>query len=192
MNLMVLKILPAACLLSISVAGCTGHKYEQQLAGREQNLLEREKQFAEKEADYQSLLRMRDSLLSHHDTVATLSWPAAVAGRWNSKVICKESNCSNYVIGDQWSGSWEFTSDSTGMFVKVTNNDKLIRVFSGSFNKEEILLHFATDSSIQKKADMSVVLRKIDSNLMKGTQILSGDNNCTARFSVELVPASNN
>ena len=187
---MVLRNLFVFFMLPLLMAACADNRQEERLARWEQTLRERERQLSLKEADYESLLRMRDSLLARKDSAVSQSWPQAINGRWNSTIICKESNCSDYVIGDQRSEVWEFATDSAGMFTKVFNNSKLVRVFSGSFPGNEIHLHFKTDSTVGKKGDRQVVLNQIDKDIIRGTQIITGGNNCTARFSVELARAS--
>ncbi|HRE52663.1 MAG TPA: hypothetical protein PK339_14675 [Flavitalea sp.] len=177
-------------LLFPGLTGCRDNNREQRLLERERALLEREKQFERKDANYRSLLKMRDSLLALQDSASVKIWPANIAGNWNSKVICKESNCSNYVIGDQRSDIWEFSNDSTGMFTKVISKNNLVRVFSGQVNKEDILLHFATDSTADKKVEMKVSLQLAGKGLMKGVQVISVDNDCKASFSVDLVQVS--
>lgn len=176
-------------LLSFSFIACNNktkdNKQEERLNHWEQDLRERERQLSLKEADYKSLLLMRDSLLARRDSAVARVWPAAVNGQWNSTILCKESNCNNYVIGDQRSEIWDFKADSAGMFTNVLNNTKLVRIYSGRFNANEIHLRY-TDSTLKKKVDMQVVLDQINQDVIKGTEVILGENNCTAKFSVEL------
>ncbi|WP_363315996.1 hypothetical protein, partial [Chryseobacterium sp.] len=177
--------------LFISVAfllmSCTNKEKEQQIAEREKQLLEKEKLFAQKESQYQALLKMRDSIFSHKDSVIIPTWPQEIAGIWNSKVICTESNCSEYVVGDQRSDIWEFDHDSTQLVVKIINNNNLVRLYTGKFENNEIKLNFKTDSTASKKVEMNVVLNDISDTKIKGIRTITSDNNCTAKFSVELV-----
>jgi hypothetical protein len=190
---MMLRSLFAFFLLSFLITACKENnkykKQEEQLKRWEQNLREREQQLSLKEADYKSLMMMRDSLLARKDSMVAQVWPAFVNGQWKSTILCKESNCNNYVIGDQRSEMWEFNADSAGMFTRVLNNTKLVRVYSGRFDANKILLHF-TDSTLKKKVDMQVVLDQIDKDMIKGTEVIVGENNCTAKFSVELARAA--
>ncbi|WP_341835299.1 hypothetical protein WJU16_20625 [Chitinophaga pollutisoli] len=174
---------------------CRDTGRERALAEREQALLEKEQQFALKEAEYKFLIRWRDSLLAAADTLQALppaAWPADVLGRWNSKTICRESGCSEYVVGDQRSGAWEFSGDSSGLFTKVYDRNTLVRVYAGTFDSSVIRLHFRPDSSAQRKVVMDVELSRSGTGTIKGTQLLKMENGCTARFAVELVRASNN
>ncbi|GGN03896.1 hypothetical protein GCM10010967_43440 [Dyadobacter beijingensis] len=165
---------------------CRDTERERQLAQREQLLLQKEQEFAIKEADYKALVRMRDSVFAQKsDTVIIRTWPDDLAGMWTSKSICRESNCTEYVIGDQRSNAWEFVSDSTGLFTRVFNNNKLIRVYAASYDSTGIRLHYRSDSSAAKLTEMNVELGR-SGNLMKGMQTIGIDNACTAKFSVEL------
>lgn len=179
----------------LALAACRDTEREQQLAAREQALAEKEQQFALKEADYRSLLRWRDSLLATADTLQSIlpaAWPADVLGRWSSKTICRESGCSEYVVGDQRSGAWEFSEDSSGLFTKVYDRNTLVRVYAGTFDSSVIRLRFRPDSSSQRKVEMDIELNRSGTGTIKGTQLLKMENGCTARFAVELVRASNN
>lgn len=182
-------------LLLLTLAACRDTVREQQLAEREQALAEKEKMFALKEADYSALLRWRDSTLAAADTLAATpatAWPTDLLGRWSSKTVCRESSCNEYVVGDQRSGAWEFSGDSAGLFTKVYDRNTLVRVYSGSFDSAAARLYFRSDSAAQRKVEMEVELRRSPTGAIKGSQLLTMENGCTAKFTVELVRASNN
>ena len=167
------------------------NKKELELQNKEKALILREEKLADKETEYQSLLLFRDSISALHDSVKNTSeslkeWPKKVQGIWNSKMLCRESNCSNYVIGDQRNESWQFSSDSTGIYTNVLNNKKLIRVFKAKYIEDKIHLEFSSDSISKNKTKINVVLDDIQDNVIKGTQTITGKDNCIARFSVEL------
>lgn len=190
---MTLNHLRSLIIIAVCLSGCSDRQSQQQLDQREQALTKREIEFAAKAADYQSLLRMRDSLLSKKtDTIAAVQkWPEGIAGNWNGKMLCRESDCSDYVVGDQRSDDWVFDADSTGIFTRIINKKKLLRTYDAQLDSTGIKLHYKSDSTATRKVDISVVLSPAGANLMKGTQTISVNNNCTASFSVELVRASN-
>ncbi|SHK62301.1 hypothetical protein [Epilithonimonas mollis] len=169
------------------------NKQDDALALREKELLKKEQEFALKEADYQSLVKMRDSISSiKKDTASVIkAWPEAIAGSWNGKVICTESNCSDYVIGDQRTDNWVFVSDSTQMAVKILNNNKIVRIYTSEYTNDEIRMKFRTDSTSSKKVEMNILLDDITPTKMRGTRTVISDKNCIAKFSVELVRPSN-
>ncbi|WP_407430085.1 hypothetical protein [Arcticibacter sp.] len=186
-NLSLLVLLITACF-----AACGDKEREQQLESREQAIIKREMQFAAKAAEYQSLLRLRDSLMSKKsDTVFVQQWPESISGNWNGKTVCRESNCSDYVVGDQRSDIWEFASDSTHIFTNIINKGKFLRVYSAQLDSTEIRMYYQSDSAATRKVEINVVLIPSGKDLIKGTQTISVNNNCTARFSVELVRSAN-
>jgi hypothetical protein len=185
-----MKKIPLLLILTCLFISCENKK-ELELQRREQALHVREEKIAEKESDYQSLLMFRDSIYALKNTVqdstsSIKEWPDTIKGVWNSKMLCRESNCSKYVIGDQRNETWQFLSDSTGIYTNVLNNKKLIRVFKAKYNDDKILLEFKTDSISKNSSKINVVLDDIKDNVIKGTQTITGQDNCTARFSVEL------
>ncbi len=167
--------------------GCNKNR-EHELEMREKQLLDKEKLFAQKEAEYNSLLKMRDSIFSkqHSDSIKIIKWSDGIAGSWTGKVICTESNCNDYVVGDQRTDTWEFASDSIQLFTKIINNNNLVRLYSGKFENNEIKLNFKTDSTAKKQVDMNVLLNDISPNKIRGIRTIAVDN-CMAKFSVELV-----
>lgn len=183
---MITKYTCALLFLSMTLLGCKDEQREKQLVERENALTEREKALALKEADYQSLVRMRDSLATVKDTVMLQTWPESVTGLWNARLVCRESSCTEYVVGDVRSDNWEFASDSTSMFARVYNKEKLIRIYSGKLSGQTIQLQFATDSTSQKKVDINVRIDTTGAAALKGEQIVVIDDKCRAKFSVEL------
>ncbi|WP_439557294.1 hypothetical protein [Dyadobacter sp.] len=176
-----------AVLLALGLSACEDNKKQQELDVREQRISQREREFALKEADYKSLLEMRDSLLANKDTAIILHWPDDIAGIWNAKSICRESNCPEYVIGDQRFNSWEFISDSTGLYTRVMSNDnQLVRVFNARFDSTGIVLNFASDSSATKNMVLNVALARVNQALMKGQQTMNINQACNSKFSLEL------
>lgn len=170
------------------------NKNDETLTLREKELSKKEQEFALKEADYQSLLKMRDSLnntIKQDTIVSPKIWPPELAGAWTGKVVCTESNCSDYVIGDQRTDNWVFVSDSTQMAVKILNNNKIVRIYNSEYTNNEIKMNFKTDSTSSKKVEMNVLLDDITPNKIRGTRTVTSDKNCVAKFSVELVRPSN-
>lgn len=178
------------CLVSLFflLLSCHDKEREQKLSEREQALELRESSFIQKEAEYRSLLKMRDSLIAARDSIIPVRpWPDSIAGKWSSKLVCTESSCSDYVIGDQRTYIWEFGNDSTRLVTKVLDNkDELIRQYNASYSSQGIRLTFKTDSTASKSVFMDTELTQIRKGRIKGVHTISFNNDCTARFSVEL------
>lgn len=174
-------------ILAFMSMGCNNSEREKELNIREQALLEKEKNFAAREADYKAFLLMRDSITAlQQETAAYKVWPRELQGLWNSRTICTESNCSDYIIGDQRNDTWEFGSDSTQLFVKVFNTNNLIRTYTALYSDNQLVLKYKTDSASKKQVEMNVQFNEIGINKLKGNRIVAIDNKCSAKFSVEL------
>ncbi|MCO6148900.1 hypothetical protein [Flavobacterium sp. NRK1] len=189
---LILLILPAFLL----VIGSCDHRRESDLLQREEAVKARELEFEEKEADYKSLLKMRDSLLTAKVRAKTNDMvtdapilPDSLAQSWNSKMVCRESNCGTYVIGDQRTEIWKFTSDSAGSYANVISNNKLLRRYTINYSSDKIFLESTGDSISERKARVDIVLDDIRKDIMKGTQKIKGEKDCTTTFSVELTPS---
>src|SRR5690606_40639536 len=86
-------------LLLIILVSCDSPR-EEALLKKEAELNLREQLFKEKEAEYQSLLKMRDSLNLvqneiSKDSLVVKAWPEEILGQWNSKIVCVETNCKD-------------------------------------------------------------------------------------------------
>ncbi len=174
-------------MLGFCFSGCNNQDRRDELEEREVALLAKEKQFALKEAEYKLLLQMRDSVQIVADTVmAAAVWPEGMAKKWNARVVCVASNCTDYVVGDQRSDVWEFGDESGKLVVKAVNSNKLVRLYLAQFDNNTIRLHYTTDSAAAKNVVMHVALTEITAAKMRGVRAVSVDNKCTAIFSVEL------
>lgn len=169
-------------LFCLALASCDTSDKEKQLQQRETELRLREEQFASMQQDYESLKALRDSLRTATDSVAvTPSLPENFIGKWNGKMICTESNCSEHVIGDQRSDSWIFSSDS----LKIINKTGGERAFSVKFQDTEIKLLPRQDALGSGKAEITLQINPENPDRLKGIREFSGKD-CMAKFSVEL------
>ena len=190
---MILRLYCTFLLPALFLSGCNQNTKEQEIVAREKAVERREERMVLLEDDYRALVEMRDSLKARSsveaDTALTFNdWPDSVQGDWSSRMVCRSSRCANYVIGDQRNELWRFYSDSTGSYVQVVNNNEYTRVFSGRYHGQKITLNVLRDSTINNKSAMQVELDDLGSDIMKGSLVITGQNNCKAVFSVELTP----
>lgn len=172
-------------IILLLLYSCDNSK-EQELSLREADLNRRVQLFKAKEAEYFALLKMRDSLQYQDSIVKIIAWPEGIAGLWNSRIVCVETNCSDYIIGDIRNDLWEFTQDSTQLLVNVYNKKDLIRIYDSKYTNDQIALHYATDTTAQKFVNMNVYLSEITPNKISGYRTVSVNGRCTAKFTVEL------
>ena len=158
------------------LTSCKQSENTDQLKERETALLIKEKEFASKELEYESLKAMRDSLQHASNTIAVLKIPQNIIGKWNGKMICTDSNCSENVIGDQRNDFWEISQDS----VKIINKSGGERRYAAKYTGSEIKLNSENNLSL-----ITLQLSEEKIGRIKGSRELTG-NNCVSKFSVEL------
>ena len=181
-----MKYLPIIfCCSFFLLYSCNNTEKEQQLKDRESALVLKEQAFAEKEQEFESLKAIRDSLAqidSEIDTVQiSTSLPAEILGRYNGKMICTETDCTEHVIGDQRNDQWEFTENG----VKITNKSGGETFYSGTYSNSEIKLK---SEKGDPTATVSEIILQIPNELgtrLKGTRELKRED-CVSKFSVDL------
>ena len=177
-------------LFSLLIISCDS-KGRADLQNREEQLVKKEHEFAQKESEYDALLAMRDSLQAAEskqlkpDTIVQ-RWPDSIAGQWSSRLVCRSSNCNNYVIGDQRNEQWQFVADASGIYVKTYTKNKTMRLFKGSLSDNRISLVQVQDSMDESRARVQMNLDLIGSKIMRGTQTVGTNGDCEANFSIEL------
>lgn len=187
-----MKIRYPGYILPVIFILCSCTNKNDDLRKRELHLLQREADFRAKEHEYHQLISFRDSVLSS-DTVSSEAdfrvWPDSLAQIWTSKMVCRESSCKNYVIGDQRTEKWVFSKDSIGLIVNVIENEKMKRRLRAEILDSTIHLKADSDSTVAGKTVISATLDNVRRKVVKGTQLITGRDGCVAKFSVELNPA---
>ena len=177
-------------ILTLLISSCNNRDGD--IRQREERLAKKEQEFANKEGEYKALLAMRDSLRaakfkSADSMLVAQNWPDSIAGQWSSRLVCRSSTCSNYVIGDQRNEQWQFVADSTGLYVRTSTKNKTTQLFKGSLQGNQITLVQQHDSIADGRAQIQINLAIIGPEIMRGTQTIHTKGDCQATFSVELI-----
>ena len=181
---MLMKFLTIICCSFFILNSCNNPEKEAQLQERESALLQKEQAFAAKEQEYETLKTIRDSLVNatnESDSVEiSTAIPAEILGKYNGKMICTETDCTEHVIGDQRNDQWEFTENG----VKITNKSGGETFYTGSFANSEIKLK---SEKLEGVAVSEITLQLSDEsgNRIKGTRELKKEK-CLSKFSVDL------
>ena len=169
---------------------CTDQAKDDQLKAREETLLLKEKEFSAKEKDYESLKAMRDSLQNSVysiDTVIVRKIPENIIGKWNGKMICTDSNCSEHVIGDLRNDIWEFSEEG----VKISNKSGGEKLYNAKYSGSEIKLTSENNSATTTtQSVITLQLSEEKAGRIKGSREFTG-NNCNSKFSVDLEKIKN-
>lgn len=172
------------CLISVS---CFEGEKKLELDKREAELREKEKLFAVKEAEYQSLLKMRDSVILQRDSIAVMPvLPVNIVGKWTGKIVCTESNCQDYVVGDTRVDEWQITDENGQITAKNQNMTGTVRIYTGKYDGNSIKLHHPPDAASARQLDLKIDFTSIDSTRLSGTRDVQVNQSCNAKFSIEL------
>lgn len=186
-----MRILPFICIILLSILhSCTDSAKEKSLEKREQDLLTKQKEFDLKKQDYQQLIIMRDSIKNNavDAEIELLTFlPESILGNWNGKMVCKESNCPDNVIGDQRNDRWEFTANS----LKIINNSGGERIFIPVITDSEIKFTSEESTTVSQKTEIVFNLNDFKNNRLKGSREILGKNDCIAKFTVDLERTKN-
>lgn len=172
---------------TLTLNSCNNPEQENHLKEREETLQMKEKEFAAKEQDYESLKMMRDSL--EHipaDTMNAIKLPENILGKWNGKMICTDSNCSEHVIGDLRNDLWEFSENH----LKITNKSGGEKIYTGIYNGSELKLTSENSSPSTTQSVIILQLSDQTTGRIRGSREFNG-NNCTSKFSVDLEKIKN-
>ena len=182
-----MRIMPLIFFILLSLlTSCSNSEKEKQLEERENSLIIKEKEFAAKEDEYRNLLTMRDSMINKADSAVVKTLPANILGRWNGKMICTESSCAEHAIGDQRNDVWEFSENGQTVLAKVTDRSGNLKVYSGNFSGSELKLNSNEDSTATRKTEINLIWNELQLNTFKGTRKITANNNCVAKFTLEL------
>ena len=174
---------------TLMLTSCTDEGKEDQLKKREEILLNKEKEFSAKEKDYQALTAMRDSLeqsIYTIDTVVVTKIPESIIGKYNGKMICTESNCTEHVIGDSRNDIWEVSQNE----VKIINKSGSEKIYQPNYSGSEIKLTSELNLTTPTQSIITLQVPLETSTRIKGIREFTG-NNCIAKFSVDLEKIKN-
>ena len=173
-------------LVLFLMVSCNGNEKHQELEKRETELAAKEKSFADKEAEYQSLIKMRDSIFSKNDSVKINPLPVSITGKWNGKMVCTESNCPEYVVGDTRVDEWEITEENGGITATNLNKTGVVRVYKGKYDGSALRLSFASDPDAEKQLDFKIDFTTLENNKLFGSREVQVNKSCLSKFSIEL------
>jgi hypothetical protein len=183
---------PMICLLfsAILFSGCSLQqkeealkKKEAELNQKEQELILREKtlQFKEEELTKKQMrldsVAKDSSLLVHPD----------LTGAWSTKMTCVETTCAGSAVGDTKTEQWIIAYEADHIIAKAMTNNKLTRVYTGSFNGNTIELSQESEvADSEPSATMTVRLMVKDSTNLEGQREIVRDNNCKIVYALQM------
>ncbi len=174
------------CILLLSSCNENLKRKELEIQKREQAVLEKEKSIALIESEYLKLQKMRDSIVSIQDSITVHTLPVDIQGKWNGKLVCIESNCTDYVVGDVRMDEWEITEDRGQIIAKNSNKVGVIRVYRGKYEGNSIQLFSESEPTAPKSRSFKIEFTTIAEKKLSGSREIRVDNACLSKFTIEL------
>jgi hypothetical protein len=152
---------------------------EQRLTLKEQSLELREQQLNEKEKKFDSTTKRNgnDSMLLLHPQIP---------GTWNVKMQCTETNCPGSAVGDTKNEQWIIKLQDNGVIVSAISNNELVRVYSGIYRNNALLLSVQADANVPGSAKILVRLQQINDKEMSGEREIIQPDGCRILYSLQL------
>lgn len=157
---------------------------EAALQEREQDLLLKQKQLTQLEDSMKLNLARQDSATSVLKNLG-LPLPDSLQGVWNISMICTQTSCTGFAVGDSRKENWTFSGgDSTGVYIKAMQGEKLIRIYSGIYDGGGFILSTLSGSDSITTV-MNVKLSVENGNKLSGTRVINQADGCSATFRLD-------
>lgn len=154
---------------------------EQQLTLREQDLEFKELQLNErkKKLDSTSQKIANDSLYILHPELP---------GDWSVKMQCIETTCPGSAVGDTKNELWNITFQNNSILSTAYSNNKIVRVYNGTFTGNNIKLSVSQDSTDVSASKMTVRLQMPGKKAgeMEGEREIIQPDGCRILYSLQL------
>jgi hypothetical protein len=179
--------------LLIFLPSCEFQKRQEKLNKKEEDLKQWEQQLSLTEDSLQlqaAELAKREMFLDSTKLIAidTLSaiYPQ-VPGIWNVLMKCTETTCSGSAVGDTKIEQWEISFSNNTIVAKAMSDNKLLRIYSGSFTGNAFELSSQQENvTTQQGAKMFVRLQTSKENQMTGQREISRPEGCRIVYALEL------
>ena len=156
------------------------HDREQLLALREQSLDLKEHQLNEREKHIDSTkTNINDSSFINNQQLH---------GTWSVRMQCVETNCPGSAVGDTKNEQWEFRFQDNNVVASAISNNKLVRIYTGSFSNNVLRLSVLQDSADVQFGKMVVRLQyvKDKEKEMEGEREIVQASGCRILYALQL------
>lgn len=154
---------------------------EQQLSLKQQmlDLKEMELNEREKELDSTSNQLVADSLSKLYPDLP---------GDWTVKMVCIETTCAGSAVGDTKNEVWNFTFQNNNILASAYSNNKIVRVYNGTFSGNGIKMAIQPDSIDLQAPKITVRLQNSNKKIgeMEGEREIIQSSGCRILYSLEL------
>lgn len=154
---------------------------------KEQELLLKEKSLQLKEEELAQREKLVDSSSNKPavDSLAVLH--PELAGTWNVTMRCTETTCAGSAVGDTRNEQWVITYQDNTVIANALSDNKVVRVYSGSYNGNSIELSTQpNDADPEQTTTMIVRLQATKENKMAGQREIIRAEDCRIVYSLDM------
>lgn len=181
--------------------GCQNQAREQQLRQREAALAQREQQLVLRE----QALALREQQPAPPpapvpDSAQTASLADStrarrLAGTWDTRMSCIETDCPGSAIGDSKSEQWQISYAAGTVLVRATVKNQLVRVYAGTLtgNVLELTAQHQPNEQLPDARITAQLELADDDRHLEGRREIERPTNCRIVYALDLTrPATSN
>lgn len=159
---------------------------EIQLNQKEIELNLKEQTLALQEQELNANKIILDSVQNQNDYLLSL-YPD-LQGIWNVKMICTETTCPGFAIGDVKIEIWDFSIQNNTLIAAASNTKGILaRIYSGTLKENHLeLVSEVTDDQTGQGIKMLIKLRNTSGNTMSGTREIFYANGCYITYTLDI------
>ncbi|HLU18141.1 MAG TPA: hypothetical protein VKZ76_08840 [Edaphocola sp.] len=184
--------LALVCCLAILISACGFEERKQALDARESALVQREQELLLRE---KMLIQLEDSVrqsIARKDSTEFMlqqlgiALPDSLAGVWTVNMMCTQTNCTGFAVGDIRKETWVFEQEDSAstVYVKAMQGETLIRIYSGIFDGADFVLSTPIGNEAQS-GKMNVKLNLNTASKLTGQRVIYQPDGCTTTFKVD-------
>lgn len=162
-------------------------KKQSELLALQRNVFLKEQELIRREKALDSTVRAMH-LYSGTDSIAndTTQSISYLGGLWSVTLVCTQSTCENFAVGDTKSEVWNVTTQQNKVFAQVVSARQLTRAYAGSVASNLIYLNDNNQSRDTTSASVNNIRLKMNTtNTLEGERELIREN-CRVVYSVKM------
>ena len=160
-------------------------KRQDELNRKEQELLLKERSLQVKAEELAQKEKTLDSTAKN--TVDSIVRYPQLPGKWSVVMRCTETTCSGSAVGDVKNEQWEMSYEGNTIVAKAFADNKLVRIYTGSYNGSTVELFTEPDNPDPALSTrMTVKFQEINETQVRGQREILRPDKCHVIYSLEL------
>lgn len=154
---------------------------------KERELLLKQKSLQLKEEELAQREKLLDSSSKKSVTDSSAVLHPELAGTWNVTMRCTETTCAGSAVGDTRNEQWVITYQDNTVIANALSDNKVVRVYSGSYNGNSIELSTQpNDADPEQTTTMIVRLQATKENKMAGQREIIRAEDCRIVYALDM------